>query len=589
MFMTKKKNKWVTVVVVLLCIAIFIGGGLWYVSKTMERATAMLSKPGEVQVSRMSILRTVDGSGYIAASDSFDIKIPSGLVISETLVEVGDVVTEGDIIANIDPASITTAIVSTQTELDNINKILKDTTDMTDYEIEEYHTRQDYLNNKIEILTAFYLDPVVVATQSGVVTQLGSSSAADMGVDVSSYADILGKLDPGDESEDTSADQSTDVSGETSSSEETSSDTTPADTTPEETTSEDVTTDPTPVPTQAPSAIVITDLTGLEITAPVSGETPQSVIEETDEYTGSIIWLGAAGTFEPGTVYTAMITLEPKAGYTFGNENDLQFDIPGSTSIIPSVVGGTCFTMVTFTATEGDAPAGGGNALPSDFNVNDFIAAYTGGASSGVPSVSDYAALYNASSASNLDALASAYSGSGSASGRPSTNTNEDVVISIAETDEIRVSIQVDELDILGVQVGQTAAVTCIAIPDREFTGTITHISNIASSGTTKYTVDISLPMDADMRFGMSADASITVGEASNVLTIPMNALQQRGDETFVFTAVNEDGSLGGEVVVTTGVSDGTDVEITRGLNEGDTVYFEQSASEALSALGVDV
>ncbi len=591
--MAKKKNKWVTAVVVILCIVIFIGGGLWYVSKSMEKATALLSKPGEVQVSRMNILSTVDGSGYIAAADSFDIKIPSGLVISETLVEVGDVVSEGDIIANIDPASITTAIVSAQTELDNIDKALEDTSDMSDYEIEEYHTRQDYLNNKIEILTAFYLDPVVVATQSGVVTQLGSSSSsADAGVDVSDYTDLLGKLDPGTNGEDPAADQSTDSDEDASepvqdsSSETGSSDTAPSDTTPEDTTAE---TSPTPgeTPATTPAATVITDLKGLVITAPVSGAAPQSSIEETDEYTGSVIWLGTSGTFDAGTVYTAMVTLEPKPGYAFGSENDLEFDLPGSTSIIPSVVGGTCFVMVTFEATEGEAPSGDGNALPSDFNINDFIAAYTG--SAGAPSVADYAALYNASNASNLDALAAAYSGSGSSSGRPSTNTSEDVVISIAETDEIRVSIEVDELDILGVEEGQTATVTCIAIPDREFTGTIVHISNLASNGTTKYTVDIALTMDPDMRFGMSADASITVGEASNVLTIPMNALQQRGDETFVFTSVNEDGSLGGEVVVSTGVSDGTDVEITSGLNEGDTVYFEQSASEALSALGVDV
>ena len=86
------------------------------------------------------------------------------------------------------------------------------------------------------------------------------------------------------------------------------------------------------------------------------------------------------------------------------------------------------------------------------------------------------------------------------------------------------------------------------------------------------------------MRLGMSADASIVVGESTNVLTIPMTALQQSGDENFVYTAVEEDGTLGGRVTVTTGVSDGTDVEIIGDISEGATVYYEQSAENALAA-----
>ena len=221
-------------------------------------------------------------------------------------------------------------------------------------------------------------------------------------------------------------------------------------------------------------------------------------------------------------------------------------------------------------------------ALPSDFDVNEFLAAYAG---STTPSISDYAALYSASNASNLSALASAYSGSASSgSGRPSTNTSENMVITIATTDLVKVSIEVDELDILGVEEGQTATVSCIAIPDREFEGTITHVSNIATTGSTKYSVEISLDMDPDMRLGMSADASIVVGESTNVLSIPLTALQQSGDENFVYTSVEEDGTLSGRVTVTTGVSDGTDVEIIGDISEGTTVYYEQSAENALSA-----
>ena len=73
---------------------------------------------------------------------------------------------------------------------------------------------------------------------------------------------------------------------------------------------------------------------------------------------------------------------------------------------------------------------------------------------------------------------------------------------------------------------------------------------------------------------GMSASAEIFVANAENVLTIPMLALQQYGEQTFVYTAVDEDGNLTGETEITTGVSDGTLVEVVDGLEEGDTVYY---------------
>ena len=608
--MAKKKKKWVAPLVITLSIVILMGGGLAFLSKTMEKATAMLAKPGEAQVTKMSIISTVDGSGNLTAADTYDINIPTELIISETLVEVGDEVHEGDVIANIDPASITTAIVSAQSELDNIDKVLKDTHDMTDYEIEEYQTRQEYLNNKIDILTAFYLNPFIVATQDGVVTQLGSNSASDntSGVDLSGYSDLLGKLDPGDDqtTTDTNADTTTDSTSDTSDTTEQtdSSETQPAESSttaePSETeapaeTAAPAATEPSAPANPAVTAEYITDLTGLEITAPADGATPQSEIEETDRYTGTIRWIGAGDTFGPGTSYTAMVALEAKDGYIFADAESLEYDIEGSSNVVATVLGNSCMLMITFEPTEGSAPAAQPSttpsvsgvdsaiaALPSDFDVNEFLAAYAG---STTPSISDYAALYSASNASNLSALASAYSGSASSgSGRPSTNTSENMVITIATTDLVKVSIEVDELDILGVEEGQTATVSCIAIPDREFEGTITHVSNIATTGSTKYSVEISLDMDPDMRLGMSADASIVVGESTNVLSIPLTALQQSGDENFVYTSVEEDGTLSGRVTVTTGVSDGTDVEIIGDISEGTTVYYEQSAENALSA-----
>ena len=79
------------------------------------------------------------------------------------------------------------------------------------------------------------------------------------------------------------------------------------------------------------------------------------------------------------------------------------------------------------------------------------------------------------------------------------------------------------------------------------------------------------------MKQGMNASATITIEEKDQILTLPMNALQEQGDQTFVYTEKSEDGTLSGEVEIETGLTDGNTVEITSGLSEGETVYYMRS------------
>lgn len=140
-------------------------------------------------------------------------------------------------------------------------------------------------------------------------------------------------------------------------------------------------------------------------------------------------------------------------------------------------------------------------------------------------------------------------------------------------------SVSVDELDINSVTQGQTADVTFDAIEDKTFEGTVTKVSNTASAsgGVAKYTVEITVPKDEKMKAGMNASATITIEEKENIVTIPVNALQERGEEVFVYTEQDDEGNLSGEQQVTTGLSDGENVEITEGLSEGDVVYYQKT------------
>ncbi|MCC8070069.1 MAG: HlyD family efflux transporter periplasmic adaptor subunit [Ruminococcus sp.] len=193
------------------------------------------------------------------------------------------------------------------------------------------------------------------------------------------------------------------------------------------------------------------------------------------------------------------------------------------------------------------------------------------------------------SSTSNIDTQNDTSSSNYTSSENSSISTMTAFTINTNETMDI--SISVDELDILSVSEGQSAEITIDALEDETFQGTVTEISDTASSsgGVASYTVTISIPKNNSMKSGMNATATITISQKDDILTIPINALQEEGNRTFVYTQQDEDGNLSGEVEVETGLSTDDLVEITSGLNENDTVYYYKSDSSTSFSFGGDM
>jgi len=71
----------------------------------------------------------------------------------------------------------------------------------------------------------------------------------------------------------------------------------------------------------------------------------------------------------------------------------------------------------------------------------------------------------------------------------------------------------------------------------------------------------------------MSAAAIMPLAQ-QEVTLIPAAALAQQGAKTIVYTALDEEGQPASPVEVTTGISDGTNVEILSGLTEGQKIYY---------------
>lgn len=148
--------------------------------------------------------------------------------------------------------------------------------------------------------------------------------------------------------------------------------------------------------------------------------------------------------------------------------------------------------------------------------------------------------------------------------------------------------INVDELQIGALSVGQKVQITADAVADKTYVGTVTRVSMKGSSsgGTTTYPITIRIDNTDGLRPGMNANAEIVVAEASNALVVP-NAAVIRGGYVLVSkkspsaaNAVEDMDAPEGYVYVKveTGVSDDSYTEIKSGLQEDDTVAYDTSS-----------
>lgn len=167
------------------------------------------------------------------------------------------------------------------------------------------------------------------------------------------------------------------------------------------------------------------------------------------------------------------------------------------------------------------------------------------------------------------------------------SNSNNTLCI-IYDLTYLEMTLNIDELDIDNVEVGQTVNVTSDAKAGQTYTGVVTKVSMVGttSGGTTTYPVTVRIDDTDGLRPGMNVDAEIVLSSADGVLAIPSLAVN-RGDTVLVTSdspsaanALEQEAPEGyAYVQVTTGVSDDSYIEITSGLQEGDTVAYLRTAS----------
>lgn len=153
----------------------------------------------------------------------------------------------------------------------------------------------------------------------------------------------------------------------------------------------------------------------------------------------------------------------------------------------------------------------------------------------------------------------------------------DDHFAEVERMDTVHVEMPVAESDLASLAEGQEVDVVVGSQGTR--TGAISNISQVGAyqASGSKFTVTVEVPNDGSIWLGMSATLSVKVAQATDVLTVPVSAVQGDGDAKTV-TVREPDGSLR-TVGVSTGLSDGSKVEVAGEISEGDAVVLHESAA----------
>jgi len=172
-------------------------------------------------------------------------------------------------------------------------------------------------------------------------------------------------------------------------------------------------------------------------------------------------------------------------------------------------------------------------------------------------------------------------------------------IVKIEDRSAMRVKLNMNEIDTANLKVGLPATITVDALPDQPMKGIVTRIAaasvdaNKDSSATNtgavstdavvKYEVEVKISSpSAKLRTGMSAKCTIPLSDKRSVVSVPVDYIKRKEGKTFVL--LPRKGEPAEEREVELGSASGTLVEVKTGLGEGDII--EKPAYEGPSRKG---
>lgn len=151
-------------------------------------------------------------------------------------------------------------------------------------------------------------------------------------------------------------------------------------------------------------------------------------------------------------------------------------------------------------------------------------------------------------------------------------------IATVANMNDLIFRGNIDETEVGRLTTGMTMKITIGALQDLKFDARLEYISPKATdqNGANQFELKaaVNLPTSSEqIRSGYSANAEIVLAEARGVLSVPESAIEFSGNDTFVYVVKGSGKEKTYERrKVTTGLSDGINIEIRSGLKKGETV-----------------
>ena len=167
------------------------------------------------------------------------------------------------------------------------------------------------------------------------------------------------------------------------------------------------------------------------------------------------------------------------------------------------------------------------------------------------------------------------------------SNTFNDgtTIATVANMNDLIFRGNIDETEVGRLVEGMPMKITIGALQDLSFEANLEYVSPkaVESNGANQFEVKAAVHVikGGKIRSGYSANAEIVLAKATKVLSIPESAIEFSGDSTFVYIVKGEgEKKTYDRRAVTTGLSDGVNIEIKKGITAKDKVRGPQQVAD---------
>jgi len=141
--------------------------------------------------------------------------------------------------------------------------------------------------------------------------------------------------------------------------------------------------------------------------------------------------------------------------------------------------------------------------------------------------------------------------------------------MTIVNTDKLKFSFNISDDYINKVSAGTKAYITVAVASEKPYEGTVTYISPAANSTTMLYPAEIYIDnTDRSIKPGMFASLKLVVDRRENTVSVPLNAVLEKGGDKFVY--IIDANNVAHKKAVETGIKNDEYIEIISGVQNGE-------------------